>query len=283
LAVGSTVLVTEALSLTALLAIMLASCGALALAAVVKLRPLMSDSPTPAELASFSLRAGLPFLLAEILALLIARGDVWVGAWAFDDDAAALYATASVLAMQLGTPVGLASMAIAPVVSGQWFAGRVTSLEALIRSVLTLATVAMVPVTALMLVFGREILGLLYGADYRGAATVLSILVLGNVVMFMFGIASVVLLMTGAERTAAKVIGAWFVVIAPIAAGAAMLGGPTALAWASASATAGLYTIQAAVSYRRTGMVVAPSARLGASVRALKLRAPEGETVRSPA
>ncbi|MDH4365042.1 MAG: glycosyltransferase, partial [Acidimicrobiia bacterium] len=92
------------------------------------------------------LALGLPFLLVDLVAVLVARGDVLLAGRAFQPDVAVLYSTASVLAAQLSTPMGLASVALAPVVAGQVARGGLDELEHLLRTLATAAAAMAAPV-----------------------------------------------------------------------------------------------------------------------------------------
>lgn len=215
------------------------------------------DASVRQDLASL-LRIGLPFLVVDLVAVIVARGDVWLAARAFTDEEAAFYSTGSVLAVQIATPIGLASLALAPIVAGYVAQHRLADLERLVRTVTTAAAVLMLPLVAVTIVAGDSLLTLAYGDRYADAYPYLVILMIGNLALTTLGTSAVVLVMGSRQKVAMTISAIWFAVAAPTAAALAFLGGPMPLAFASASTTVGLYCLMAFAVWVRAGITVFP-------------------------
>jgi O-antigen/teichoic acid export membrane protein len=173
------------------------------------------------------------------------------------------------VALQLIAPVALASVALGPVIASMWASSRFNELEQLMRAVATLAMLAALGSVLFVAVFGREVLGLAFGDEYRSAYGPLVILSAGNAVVAGLGFSIAVLLMTGFERVAAQLSVACIIVGAAAMSATAHLLGPTALAIAS-SVTASLFVVLGAVAtYLATGMALVPMG-IGTAIRTLR-------------
>ncbi|MEL7155972.1 MAG: glycosyltransferase, partial [Actinomycetota bacterium] len=124
-------------------------------------------------------RRGLPFLLVDLVVVVVARGDVWLAAPTLHDYAAARYGTASVVAALIGMPIGLASLALAPVVAGLVAQRQAAEIDRLVRSLATVVAYALVPVVIAVVFFGRWVLEAAYGTTYGEAHRYLLVLMVG--------------------------------------------------------------------------------------------------------
>ncbi len=250
----------DSLDLRALVEIMAAVTVALAVAGLVRLWAI-PQRPYDGELETRIgplLRLGLPFLMVDLVVVVVARGDVWLAARALPAATAALYSTASTLAVQIGTPIGLASVAVAPVVAGYVAQGRFDELESMVRSLSTAVVYLVVPVFIGFVVFGDDLLGLAYGEGFRGAHPYLVTLMVGNLTLATLGVSSIILLMANRHRLAMTLAGTWFAMAAPLVIVTTLVSGPLGLAVASASTTVGLYGILAAAVWVTTGIPLLP-------------------------
>lgn len=271
LIVGALMLAGVDLTLGVVFGAVAAASAGLVLAGWWRVRPDIRCDRTSAHRARLPLAAGAAFLVAELVGLIIGRGDIWIAAWSLDAKQAALYGAASVIAMQLGTPVGLANMALAPVIAAEWHAGRRRQVEDLVRSILTLATLAMVPIVVVIVLWGGDLLSWLYGAEFGAAGDELAVLAVGNAALFVFGAANAVLLMTGGARVAAVMLSLWLLAIGAIALGATQWYGSMGLATASAVATVGLYGLQTVACKKVSGVRVWPTLSVRAAVNELRV------------
>jgi O-antigen/teichoic acid export membrane protein len=204
------------------------------------------------------LRRGYPFLVVDLIVVVVARGDVWLAGPALTDETAARYGTASILGAQIGVPIGLASVALAPVVAGLFAQRKLEAVERAVRSVATLVGYALIPVLVASFFFGESLLAWVYGPLYVDAHPYLLVLMIGNLALAVLGAGPVVLLMSGRQRETMVVCVSWFAVAAPTAVIAAIVGGAMALAVASAMTTIGLYLLLAFTTWTLTGIRLLP-------------------------
>jgi O-antigen/teichoic acid export membrane protein len=251
------------LDLDRLLVLMAVVTGSLASAGLYRLWTMpATPSGRPRQLDLLALiRRGFPFLVVDLIVVVVARGDVWLAAPTLSEQTAARYGTASVIASQIGIPIGLASLALAPVVAGTVAQGRLDDVERAVRSLATVVAWLLIPGLAVVVVVGRPMLELIYGAPYGAAFPFLVVLMVGNVALALLGAGPVVLLMSGRHWEAMVVAVSWFAFAGPAAIVAAVVGGPMALAVASALTTVGLYGLLAVTTWIVTGVRLVPYLR----------------------
>jgi len=202
--------------------------------------------------------AGVPFLLVDLVAALVSRGDVWLASKAFDESTAAIYSTASVLAKQIGTPIGLANAALGPVAAGYLVRHRTADLERIIRMVVSALGLVLLPVFVVVVAAGDDLLALAYGERFVAAHPYLVALLTGNIAIVLLGLGTTVLVMAGRQRLAMVLSLGWLLIVGPAAIAAAYLGGPGALSVVSATATLGLLVVNAVAAWVTTGIRVYP-------------------------
>jgi O-antigen/teichoic acid export membrane protein len=116
--------------------------------------------------------------------------------------AVGLYQLASRLADIPAFALAAITASLAPLISRMQTLGRTGELQPVITRTARASLLFTAPVVALMVVFRHQLLELV-GGGFGGSASVLSILVLGQLVNSAMGPVGVVLLMTGHERVAA--------------------------------------------------------------------------------
>jgi O-antigen/teichoic acid export membrane protein len=87
-----------------------------------------------------------------------------------------------------------------PIVAELHAQGRKRDLERSMRAVATLAGVPTFLLLTVFLLFGHEVMGLLYGAYFRQGASILAILSVARLVAVWTGSCGVALMMTGHQR-----------------------------------------------------------------------------------
>ena len=112
----------------------------------------------------------------------------------------AIYGAASRLMMLVSTPYLVLQGVLSPIVSELYAQGRKRELERAIRSVSTLAGLPAFLMLLVFVLFGREVMGTLYGPFFRQGALILAILAAGRVVAVTCGSSAVTLMMTGHQR-----------------------------------------------------------------------------------
>ena len=265
--VGAVLLSTDDLTFLVILSITAIVSAALLAAALARFRTVTgARTGRPAVTVA---RTGISFLVVEVIGVLVGRSDVWFAAWALDPTESAGYATASMVALQVITPIALASIALAPVISSMWASSRHVELERLLRAVATLALIVGVATVLFVAVFGRLLLGVAFGDEYRDAYGPLVILSAGNMLVALLGNSITLLLMTTFERLAARVAVVCITIGAMTMAAAAFLFGASALALASSFATVLFVVVGAISAYVATGIALLPM-RVGEAVDVLR-------------
>ena len=143
-----------------------------------------------------------PLLGFNMATFMVGTGvDLWVvGALTNPNDVAA-YAAASKLVFYVGTAFIIASQVVPPVIAELWAQGKKNQLEHSLREVATLAGVPGAFVLLVFVVFGQQVIRIVYGPGLAGAATVLAILSLARLYAVITGNSGVALQMTGYQRT----------------------------------------------------------------------------------
>jgi O-antigen/teichoic acid export membrane protein len=205
--------------------------------------------PWPTRLhVSQTARLGLPFVLVELCLFVIARGDVWMANRYFQS-AAAPYATASFLAMQLGIPAGLAGHAISPSIARLWHLRRLPELRKLLFKFQGLLAVVLLPGAIVAATLARSILRLFRDSS-ADAKTFFVILLIGNAIAGSLMLSMNTLLMIGRAWHAAVAMLVGVALYLPVASYFATRERTVAFAWTSTAASSLLLCMLTAISVR---------------------------------
>jgi O-antigen/teichoic acid export membrane protein len=125
-------------------------------------------------------------------------------------DSAALYSVAQRGALLVAFPLAAVNVAIAPTAARLWSSGERERLQRLVTLSARGVLLASLPVAAIFVVFGREIITLLFGADFADADVPLAILSVGQLANAATRSVAILLVMTGQQgrATLAMAIGA---------------------------------------------------------------------------
>lgn len=247
---------------------------ALAIAVATVLLPLRQLSrhvnpfmrPTGLAGVRTAVTASVVLFVVDFAAFVVGRGDVWLASSAFNGLDAARYGAASVIAYQVMVPIGLAALAISPIIARLWAQERRADLRALLDAISTVAVAITVPLVVLIWVLGPPAMQLGYGDRYRSAGVLLGILASGTVVAAATSVSPALLMMTGKSRPAAMTVLASLALVIPAGILAAYLGGPTALAVVSSSATAFVALALWVCSWVTLGFAATPRLRVRSAV-----------------
>ena len=141
----------------------------------------------------------------ELSGLLLTQIDLYVVSATLGGLAVARYGAASRVAVLLALPLAAVNLALPAVVAELHARHDLARLEAVLRSTAAAATVIAAAVTAAVALFGSDVMRLVFGAGYGHAGTVLLILCIGQLGNVACGSCGLTLVMTGHQRTAAKV------------------------------------------------------------------------------
>ncbi len=148
------------------------------------------------------LAVSLPLLVTSLAIFVSTQADLWILGICRDKEDVAMYGAAVRLVQLVMMPMLMMNAVLAPAISEQFSQGHKVRLERLLRG--TAALSGLPALLALVLIFAAAgpLLGWVYGDYYRGGATALLLVSLGQVVNVLTGSAAVVLMMTGHQRAA---------------------------------------------------------------------------------
>jgi O-antigen/teichoic acid export membrane protein len=205
--------------------------------------------PWPTRLhISDTARLGLPFVLVELCLFVIARGDVWMANRYFPS-AAAPYATASFLAMQLGIPAGLAGHAVSPSIARLWHLRELAELRSLLVKFQGFLAAILLPGAVVAASIASSILRV-YRDNSSDTKTFFVILLIGNAVAGSLMLSMNTLLMIGRAWHAAIAMLVGVALYLPIAIYFARHERTVAFAWTSTTTSSLLLAALAAISVR---------------------------------
>jgi O-antigen/teichoic acid export membrane protein len=142
-----------------------------------------------------------PLLITNVAIYLLGSGiDLWVlGAFARQD--VAEYAASARLVILVATPFLIIQGVTPPLVAELYAQGRIKEMERALRGIATLAGMPSFLILVVFLLFGDDVLGLIYGR-YQDGAPILAILSTSRLYAVWTGSCSVVLMMSGHQRVA---------------------------------------------------------------------------------
>jgi O-antigen/teichoic acid export membrane protein len=153
------------------------------------------------------LRRDWKFVVISSTTSLNQNVEIWIGGAFLTAQDSSLYSASSRLAMQLLLAGIAVQVVFSPAVSRLWSRGEKEPLNQLLRTGATLATLGLAVGWIPMLVAPEEIMALLFGDQFRSAATILVILSLGSVINCLTGMCGTALTMSGHEGVPALVGG----------------------------------------------------------------------------
>jgi O-antigen/teichoic acid export membrane protein len=231
---------------------------------------------------------GLPFLGFDLGNFVLARSDIWIAAAVLvTASERAGYGAASTLASQLVLPMVIPMLVASPIVRSLWVERRTAELTNLVRGVASLASIVALVAFGLLAVFGSQVLGFIYGAEFSSASGWLAILMVGSFVVVYTGASGHVHIMCVGPRQACAVNLLWAAIGVVAMWTGASLWGATGLAVTSTATIAGLNITQVVLVWRQTGIMTLPTLRPGPAIRSLRgereaLNALEGATPEVP-
>jgi O-antigen/teichoic acid export membrane protein len=148
------------------------------------------------------LSSSWPLLVSNVTIFLLGTGiDVWILGAFRPAQEVALYGAATRLIFVVAVPFTILRSVLPPIVAELYAQGKLKQLEKTVRAVSALAGIPSFMVLVVFVLFGGDILRILFGGFYQQAAIVLSILSVGRLVAVWAGACGVVLMMTAYQRT----------------------------------------------------------------------------------
>lgn len=178
----------------------------------------------------------LPMILGQSSKLLLMRTSVlFIAAYATLADVG-LYGVASRLTYILSFFQMVLTLIITPLISEAFAKKNIKRVSMFIKLAAIFTTVLLLPVTAVCLIFAEPLVVLLFGNEFREAAPIFSILLVGQLAACYSAVFATVLMMGGKER----VFAAWNVALLALNIGLCFLLIPMYGAMGAAFITAGI-------------------------------------------
>ena len=138
-----------------------------------------------------------PLWITSLILFTLTQADLWIAGIYLPQQQVAVYGAAFRLVLLVAVPLQIVNMVVAPLIAELYTQGKREELE---RSLRVAATVTGIPsfltLVAFML-FGKPILGLVFGGYYREGALILALLSVGQLVNVWTGSCVQTLMMTG--------------------------------------------------------------------------------------
>ena len=250
-------------SFTELLLVFVAINGVLSVSAMIRMRFIWVTRSGWAPIGRVRrlIRQSVPFFLADIGLFVIGRGDIWVAARILGPTHGPVYGAASTIASQLVIPLSMTNLVFAPLASSLAHQNRWHHVRGLARLMATAGVAATATGFAVILIAGRQVLGLAYGPGYGAGQLFLIVLAVGSIATVAAGPCAFVLLMLGKQHVAMRTALLWggmAILFLPLGGWAY---GGTGLAIASSAMSIGCNLHLAVESWRLVGISTLPYVR----------------------
>lgn len=149
----------------------------------------------------------IPLLLIVGFNLISSRIDIIMLGMLSEIENVGVYSAASRVADVVVFGLVSANAVVAPMIARLYSTGRHEDLQKMVRLAAKGILLFTAPVALILLIFGKEILSL-FGSEFSGGYHVLVILVCGQTVNALAGPVGYLMIMTGHQVTAAKIVGA---------------------------------------------------------------------------
>lgn len=167
------------------------------------------------------LRVAGPLLVTNLTLFTLTQADLWILGAFRPPEEVAVYGAAARLVILVAVPIFVVNAVLPPLIAEMHAQGRVRELERTLRATAALAAIPAVLVLSTFVLAGEAVLGLVYGDYYRGGATVLAVLSLGQLVNVWVGSCGLTLGMTDHQSL--------YMVISVVSGGFAVVAGSLAV------------------------------------------------------
>jgi len=166
------------------------------------------------------------FLLVRINTWILNSAAIWVLGFARPLEDAAFYGAANAVALLVLASWQVVSSALGPTIVTLHAANNRSILESVLRSAAAIASIPGLALAILLLIFGEQILSVLFTPEYADAVTILAVLIIGRSISTLFGTPMILLSMTHHQDIVLRVlviasmltVGGYFLVAEPYGA-----------------------------------------------------------------
>ena len=149
-------------------------------------------------------RFGLPLMLTNISLFATLEFHIWILAYYQPETEVALYGASLRLVLLLAMPLTIINAVIPPMIADMYSLKQYGRVQNLLQKSATIISVPAFFIFVLIVFYGEDILGLVYGDAYKQAYIPFSILAIGQLVNVLTGSPGILLTMSGHERVVMK-------------------------------------------------------------------------------
>jgi O-antigen/teichoic acid export membrane protein len=148
----------------------------------------------------------LPMLMISGAQIILAKADIIMVGALMSPTEAGKYAVASLLAGLVTFLIGTANQVIAPTISQLFSQNRIENLQRMVSMSALVINALTLPLVIVLLVFGRDLLQL-FGVEFADQYNVLTVLMIGQIVIVLWGSVGYLLTMTEYQVMASWIVG----------------------------------------------------------------------------
>jgi O-antigen/teichoic acid export membrane protein len=141
-----------------------------------------------------------PLLVSTLAAYVLDKADFWVLGAYYPEEVVAVYGNAYKLVNLVKVSHMLVAQVVTPLIAELYSQNKKKQLQRMLRMTAFLAGVPAFASLAVFILFGDDLLGLVYGDYYRQGAVILTILCVGKVIGVWTGACQLGLMMTGHQN-----------------------------------------------------------------------------------
>ena len=142
----------------------------------------------------------IPMMLTQSFGLFLSQADIWLAGALVTPGAIAVYFSAQRILGFLTIPLQISGTAITPFVSEMATREKKSKLQEMITLASFLSSLPALLIGAILLAFPEHVLGFAFGEHYRQAASILRVLVVGQLICVLTGPCEIVLMMAGHQK-----------------------------------------------------------------------------------
>lgn len=146
-------------------------------------------------------REAAPLLLSGLLMVVLTQGDLWLVGLYLGNEDAAIYGAAVKLAILSGMPLNLVNAVLPPYIAQLHATRQYAELGKILRVSAAFASIPALMMAGIAILAGDQVLGHLYGENFRQAAPLFAILCAGQLIHVLLGSGGLVLMLTGNGKT----------------------------------------------------------------------------------
>lgn len=138
--------------------------------------------------------------MADLLAILIGLGDVWIAGAILEGEELTNWVAVSQLVMIISAPLSMISMTVIPIIPKLFQEGKINELQNVLQDSATIAFLFCLPLLLVSLTAPSWFLSAILGEKYADASLILRIVCMGKMVLVLTGASDFALELTGNQR-----------------------------------------------------------------------------------